>query len=354
MLMKSDSQVTLIVGPLKEIENCIVVFYDEIGKLVKLNEKAVKIFAYLQIYGKLTQEQLKQLTNQSSSTISTTLQAFLQTGVVRKELLANSRQKAYHLRKDRVTFVHTPFIDIMEYHEMMDKEFVDIISKMAHLKMKYPEVYEFLKKRINSMRNYIEAQRRAIYGKKKFAFFDEDTTQLLATIDTKNIPHEFHVFEERIIELIIRFGLFSGPDLIANTIMGYFVTRGKIDQETLEKLTGFSRSTISRSIQQLLEEKRISVNKREFRKSQDYIIDSVSISLCTSILRADEQIFTWTKKFEDIIHKLQTKSEFQKNKKENLFLLKRTNDLIQEIEDFKTGSVLLENARNELLAFIQQ
>ncbi|MHA1923577.1 MAG: hypothetical protein ACTSVP_10950 [Candidatus Heimdallarchaeota archaeon] len=351
--MKSDSQVKLIGGPLKEIEDRIVAFYDEIGKLMKLNEKAVKIFAYLQIYGKLTQEQLKQLTNQSSSTISTTLQAFLQTGVVRKELLTNSRQKAYHLRKDRVTFVYTPFINIMEYHEMMDEEFVDIISKMGHLKTKYLEVYEFLKKRINSLRNYIEAQRRAIYGEKKYSFFDEDTTQLLTKIDTKNIPKEFHVFEERIIELIIRFGLFSGPNLITNTIMGYFATREKIDQETLEKLTGFSRSTISRSIQHLVEAKRISANKREFRKSQDYIFDSVSISLCSNILRADEQIFTWTKKFEAIIHKLQTKSEFQKNKKENQFLLKRTNDLLQEIEDFKKGTLLLENARNELLAFIK-
>jgi len=346
--MKSSSQVTLIDGPLKYIENRIVGFYDEIGKLMKLNEKSVKIFAYLQIYGKLTQEQLKQLTNFSSSTISTTLQAFQQTGVVRKELIANSRQKAYQLRKDRVTFIYTPFTNLMEYHEMMDEDLVDILSKMNHLKMKYPEEFEFLKKRINSLRNYIEAQRRAIYGKKKFTFFDEDTTQLLAQIDTKNIPQEFHVYEERINELIIRFGLFSGPNLITNTIIGYFVTREKLDQETLEKLTGFSRSTISRSIQQMLNDEQIGVHNREYRKSLDYFLNSASISLCNNILKADDQIFSWTVKFEELITELQTKSKFQKDKKENQFLLERINVLLKEIEDFKTGSVLIENARDEL------
>jgi len=62
--------------------------------------------------------------------------------------------------------------------------------------------------------------------------------------------------------------------------MGYFVTRGKIDQETIEKLTGFSRSTISRNIQQMLNDGRFITNKREFRKSQDY-----SLAVATNAYR---------------------------------------------------------------------
>jgi DNA-binding transcriptional regulator GbsR (MarR family) len=352
--MSQDSQVELIRGSLKDIENRVVSFYDEIGDLMRLNEKFTKIFAYLQIYGKLTQKQLKQLTNFSSSTISTTLQAFLQAEVVTKKLIPNSRQKAYHLSKDRVTFVYIPFTSIMKYLEMMDERLVEIIAQMNSLQTKHPETHEFLKRRINSLRNYIEAQRRAIYGKKKFAFFNEDTTELLIKIDFNNIAKEFHVFEEKIIELIIRFGLFYGSELIMNKIMGYFVTRGKIDQETLEKLTGFSRSTISRNISQMLEDGRIMINKREFRKSVIYLLNSTSISIGNAILVMDDQIFSWTPKFEELIHELWTKPEFQKDKKNTGFLLERITELLKEIEDFKHGSKLLENTLEELKTFIQK
>ena len=97
--------------------------------------------------------------------------------------------------------------------------------------------------------------------------------------------------------------------------MGYFVTRGKIDQETLEKLTGFSRSTISRNISRMLEDGQIMVNKREFRKSVIYLLNSTSISIGNAILVVDEQIFSWTPKFEALIHELWTKLNFRKIRK---------------------------------------
>ena len=134
--------------------------------------------------------------------------------------------------------------------------------------------------------------------------------------------------------------------------MGYFVTRGKIDQETLEHLTGFSRSTISRSIQQLIEDGRISANKREFRKSRDYFLKSISMCIINYILKADYLIFSWTPKFKVILQELQTKKEYQKNKEDNHFLHERITGILKEIEEFKQGSKLLENARNELRDFI--
>lgn len=352
--MKEISQIELISGTLKEIEKEIVTFYKEIGNKQTLNEKNTEIFAYFKLYQRLTQDQLKKLTNFSLSTISTTLQTFLQTDILVKESIPNSRTSLYCLRKEKVSLIYITFSHMLEEFEKLDRKFVELGSEIKLLEKQYKQECIFLNKRLNSLRNYIEAQRRAINGKKKYDFFEEDLEDFLKEENTINYPSELIDIEDKIIEIIIRSGLVYSNDPIKSKITSYFITRGKSTQQTLEDLTNFSRSTISRNLQIFLEEGRISALERKFRKPKMYYYKSASMNLIKNILHVDYFIFSWIPKFKELLHQLETNKNFQFNSKENEFLQEKIRLLIEEIENFKEGSKLLENALNELVLFLKE
>ena len=112
--MKDDFQILIKNKELKVFENQIVKFYKELAEMLNLNMKFTTIFAYFEIYEKLTQEQLKFLTGFSSSTISTTLQSLIQLDVLSREVIGNTRKNIYILKKDKVTFIYTPFLGLLK------------------------------------------------------------------------------------------------------------------------------------------------------------------------------------------------------------------------------------------------
>ena len=119
------SQSKLLSKHSKKIEREIVTFYKTIGKMVSLNSRATEIFAYLKIYDALTQEQLKQLTGFSLGNISTTLQSFLQTDIVYRQIIPGTHKNLYRIKPERVNFVYTPNILIIEDLEKLDSYIVE-------------------------------------------------------------------------------------------------------------------------------------------------------------------------------------------------------------------------------------
>lgn len=352
--VKKNSQVNLVTNKLKEFEKQIVEFYELIGEKQALNEKYTIIFAYFQLYQSLTQDQIKQLTGFSLSTISTTLQTFLQTEILVKELLPHSRTSIYQLRRGKVSFIYIIFSHIVEEQMERDAELILIHSELQLLQNKYPQMCNFLGKRINSLRNYFEAQRRAINGKETFDFFEEDISNSISDNIDFDLPLEIREIEEKFVEFITINGFFFGNDFIKNNLIGYFVTRGKVTQQLLEKLTGYSRSTVSRNLQYFLEMGRVKIEQRKYRKPLVYYYESVSLDLIKNILQTDDFIFSWIPKFNKILQELRSNSEYQKNKEGNEFLQNRIIALVKEIELFKTGSKLLEKTQSELKSFIEQ
>ena len=352
--MNSDSPIELITGELKEIENQMVTFYEMIGNLTGLNVKATKIFAYLQIYDYLTQDQLKDLCGYSLSTISTTLQLLIQANIVTKNLILGKRLGVYRLKRERVTFVYTAFDQIVKELEELDPLIATIQDKARNYSAQYPEETEFFIRRLNSLRNYTEAQRRAINGEKKYSFFNEKTNHFLANKNNMRFPNEIKLLEDEVSLAFEQIERIIENDSIGNKILFYLMTRGKLSQQTLVELTNYSLSTISRYLNRMQRSKWITTSERGYRKPQYYILESLSLGLINSILDADRYIFSWTPKFQELLNSLKTNPKYKDDSNKSKQLIKRIQEILEQIEYFREGSVLLEQALEDLKNYLSE
>jgi len=346
--MRDMTEKELFSGELKKVEQKIISFYNETGKKVGNNAKATEIFAYLKIYESLTQEQLKTLTNFSSSTISTTLQTFLQSSIVTEELLHNSRKHLYKLDKEKVTFVYNQFDQLMSGLEKIDNEVESIQSEVKTYQDKYPYCSEFLILRLNGIRNYIEAQYRVIKHKKKYPYFDENVTKLKNPNNMTLYPPELLELEKKVVRLYVSSETYERSSAIRNYIIPYLVTRREVDQEILVELTGLSRSSISRTLQELCENSFFSKAPREFRKPVKYCLESFDLFIIEKILNSDYFIFSWEDNFKEILNDLQNNSKYNSNSIANKTIQKKVQEILLDMENFREGSNLLEKAHKEL------
>jgi len=279
-------QVELLSERSKEIEREIVTFYKTIGKMVSHIARATEIFAYLKIYDALSQEQLKQLTGFSLSTISATLQSFLQTDIISRGMIPKTHKNLYRIRPERVKFDYTPPTQILEDLERLDIYIVEKQTELQENQSKYPNEAKFLHMRLNSLRNYIEVQRRQINREKTHSFFQEDVSEIIPLNQMIVYPFETKGLEENIMNIL---GYYKN-DPIKNRIRSIFFTHRSVNQQTLMDISGFSRSTVSRFLHQDLKRGYIRALPREYRKPRIYYLESISLSILSSILNADRII----------------------------------------------------------------
>jgi DNA-binding transcriptional regulator GbsR (MarR family) len=350
--MIPNYQSIIVSKKLKEIENQIIDFYIGIGNILDLNKTLTKVFGYFKIYQTLTQDELKILTNFSSSTISTSLHSFLNTNIVTKEKIPNQRKYVYRIKDEKVSFIYVIFSQIIEDLNNLDFLIVNYQKETLNFIDKYPNIVEYFTLCLNSLRNYIEAQRRAINGKKQFSFFEESTNKISISNEIIDYPEEIKQIEGNLINDILEGNYFSINDPIRNKIFSYITTRQKFDQDMLMNLTGFSRSTISRVLYYYSNEEFIKTLPREFRKSQIYYQDSISLAIINVILKSDYFIFSWIPKFENMLEELGVNYQYTKDKKACDFLKKRIKKILTEIEELKPSSKLLEQAKHELQDFL--
>ncbi|MFW9923673.1 MAG: hypothetical protein ACFFDW_10355 [Candidatus Thorarchaeota archaeon] len=341
----------LLPGEMKRIEKMIIQFYKGIGEKSHLNQTNTEIFAYLQLYKNLTQEQLKKLTKFSGSTISTTLQSFLQTEVIMKEIAPQIRKGIYKIRTDKVSFVYTPFSLIIQELEQIDLQIVEIEEQLQLMKFENNSISAFYRARLNSIRNFVEAQRRAINGEKRYDFFDENVPKEFED-EVITLPEEISKLETKMIQHFGKFTFFTDNDSIKNLILYYFMIRRNLDQETLIDLTNFSRSTVSRVLQKIVDEGIISALPKEFQKSRIYTMEHFSLALIKSILATDDYIFSWKEKFQQLKQELERFPDKKIYLKEIEFLQQKVAEILEEIEVLRLGSTALRQARNDLLHYL--
>lgn len=87
-------------GKIKEYEKTLIKFFIDIGKNKDTPAKVQEILGYLIIHNKLSQSNLKELTDYSTGTISTTLSNLIELGVVKKERIAMSNMYLYSMIGD--------------------------------------------------------------------------------------------------------------------------------------------------------------------------------------------------------------------------------------------------------------
>ena len=343
-------EVKLLSKQSKKIERELVRFYMTIGKMVSLNSKATEIFAYLRIYDTLTQEQLKRLTGFSLGTISTTLQSFLQIDIISRRMIPKTHKNLYRIKPERVHFVYTPNIRIIEDLEKLDSYIVEKQTELQALQNKHPIEVKFLHKRLNNLRNYVEVQRRQINREKKHAFFQEDVSELIPLNQMIVYPFETKKVEEKIMDIL---GYYR-EDPIKTQIRSIFFTRRSINQQTLMDISGLSRSTVSRFLHQDLKRNYIRVLPREYRKPRIYYLDSISLTILAYILNTDNYIYSYIPRFQEILTILQSEKQSDREGSETVFLVAKIKEIIRQIEDFQKGGRFMRQAFSDLSKFLEK
>ena len=337
-------QVQLLSEQSKKIERELVAFYRTIGRMVSLNPKATEIFAYLKIYDVLSQEQLKQLTAFSSGTISTILQSFLQLDIISRRMLPKTHKNLYKIRSERVNFVYTPSTQIIEDLEKLDSYIVEKQSELQEIQSKHPIEVEFLHRRLNSLRNYTEVQRRQISREKKHSFFQENVSEIIPLKQMIVYPFETTGLEEKILDIL---GYYQ-DDPIKVRIRSIFFTHRSLDQQTLMNSSGLSRSTVSRFLHQEIKREYIGALQREYRKPRIYYMESISLTILSSILNTDSYIFSYIPRFQKIL------STLQSNNEDSTFFIAKITGIIRQIEVFKKKTRFLRQGYSDLSKFLEK
>ncbi len=342
------NQVKLLSKQSKPIEREILKIYTTVGDSMNLNPRMTKIFAYLKIYDTLTQKQLKQLTGISPGMISTTLQLFLQTDIVGRSMIPGTHTNLYWIKPERVNFVYTPSTRIIEDLERLDSYLVEKQTELQKQKRQYPLETKFLHFRLNSLRNYIEVQRRQINKKQKYSFFQESVSELLPPNKIIEYPFDIQEIEESIMDVF----RYYRDDPIRNRILSIFYTHRSATQETLMERSGLSRSAVSRFLRQSLNRNFLQALPREYRQPRVYYLESSSVSTLEYILNTDQFIFSSVQRFQKILSELRSEKQSKRDSKETSFLIEKLQSLIQDIERFKHDTRFIREANQDLVRFL--
>ncbi len=343
-------QVELLSGKTKEIEREIVAFYKTVGRMSSLNSRATEIFAYLRIYNVLAQEQLKQLTGFSLSTISATLRSFIQADIITRRMIPGTHKNLYSIKPERVKFDYNPPTQILEDLEILDSYIVEKQTELQELHSEHPVEVNFLHRRLNSLRNYVEVQRRQISGEAKHSFFQENVSRILPLNEMVVYPFGTRELEENLMDIL---GYYR-DDPIKNRIRGIFYVHRSLTQQALMDLSGFSRSTVSRFLREELKREYIRVLPREYRKPRIYYLESISLTILSFILNADSFIFSYAPRFQEILSTLQSERKSERNNKDAAFLAAWIKDILGQIKAFKDNTRFIRQAHQDLSEFLRK
>lgn len=350
--MAKDVPVEIATGELKRVEKQIVEFYLKLAEKNQVNLKLMKIFAYFKIYDSLTQKQLRELTSFSSGFISIALKSFLQSTVITRNFIPKTHTNIYTVNDEHVFTIVTPRTQVNRNNIEHEKFIIDLQAKLEQLKEEYPIESTFLFRRLNGIRNFFETQKRAHKELEQTDYLEEDVSGLIPSNEFIKYPSEIEKLESSLVNRFVRLSMFIEDDPIINKILTYLITREKMNQEMLLKLTGYSRSTISRNLAGYGEQDYVTISKKEYLKPRIYYMDSIGIYLNEVILNNRRFLISWRPKFVEIISQLELNPKYNKNKMMNSFLGVKIDNLISNIDLVIKRANLLENAQQELKEFI--
>ncbi len=351
-VMVKDAPMEMATGTLKKVEQHIVDFYLKIAEKNKIDIKLTEIFAYFKIYHFLTQKQLKKLTGSSIGFISNSLKLFLQSSIVTRNFIPKTHTNIYTINDEYVFSIVTPRAQVNRNNVEHEKFIIKLQSKLEKLKTIYPLKSKFLLRRLNGIRNYLETQRRAHSELEKTDYLEEEISDLLPGDEFIEYPPEIEDLESSLVDRFVRMNMFIEDDPIINKILTFLITREKISQEMLLKLTGYSRSTISRNLAGYGKQDYVTISKKEYLKPRIYYMDSIGIYLNEVILNNRRFLISWRPTFTNLLSQLELNTKYNKNKEMNKFLQTKIKDLIANIDLVIKRAQLLENAQNELKEFV--
>jgi len=265
-------------------------------------------------------------------------------------MIPKTHKNLYRIKPERVNFVYTPSTQIVEDLERLDLFIVEQQTELQKLQSKYPIEIKFLHMRLNSFRNYIEAQRRQINREKKHSFFQEDVSEIIPLNEMIVYSFETQEFEENLMDIL---GYYK-DNPIKNRLRSIFFTHRSVTQQALMDISGFSRSTVSRFLNQDLKRDYIRVLPREFRRPRIYYLESISLSILSVILNTDNFIYSYVPRFQEILSTLQSERRSGRDRKDATFLIAKIKEILGQIEAFGNDTRFLRQAHHDLLVFLEK
>ena len=300
---------------LSKYEDELVEILLDISKSKRVNPKMSTIACYLFIHGGLTQKEIKQLTGFSMGTISTYLSVMTGTGNFQKQRIPGTHKFKYSfsgelevLTTRAIEIVLNSFDSIEIFLKKKKEELNKLIEQSKkgaqHLSLRIEELlksFEVYKKIFPSEKKSVEEFQKQFSPKSLERLKGEKKEGKEIQFDA-----EVYVIEDDIINHLLASSMFSTRDPIFIRILGYFMTRKYITQESLQKITGLSSGKISEEVNQLLDDKLIYKAEISSKGKITYSADSLIILRFTKYII--NRTTKWVKELEAM------KLELEKNK----------------------------------------
>ena len=259
----AEAKTNLFNDKLRQYEDEIVEFLLDIAKSKHVNPKISTISSYLLIHGKLTQKELKELTQFSMGSISTFLSVMTGTGVFQKERIPHTHTFTYSFIGDLedlttkgIEIALSSFRPLDIYLKNKQKElekFIDQSKKGAqHLSYRIEElleifeIYRLLFPLIT--KTSMDDSLKEISSKSFKLIKREEKVQKIS------FDPEIYLIEDDMLNQLISSPMFSSRDPMFVKILGFFITRKYLTQKRLQKITGLSAGKISEEVNLLLED----------------------------------------------------------------------------------------------------
>jgi len=282
-MTEEEEQSHLFDEKLRNYEDKLVEILLDLAQSKRTNPKMSAIACYLLIHGKLTQKELKKLTGFSMGTISTYLSVMIDTG---------------NFQKIRIPHTHTFMYSFSgEIEALTTRAIKFAISSFSsieiYLKSKNETLNKFLKKSMKGAKHLSERIEELIesFEKYKMIFPSEghSTKEIEQPLPVKPLKHlkneeeeateiifdpEVYLVEDDIINQLISSPMFSMRDPMFIRILGYFMTRKYLTQNTLKEITGLSSGKISEEVNRLLDDELIYIASTSEKGKITYGADS--------------------------------------------------------------------------------
>ncbi len=316
-MLKKESQDKsnhLFEGRVRAIEKELVDYRKARAEYNEVSTRVAIIMTYLSIHGQLTQQQLKELTQFSISTISTHLTNLVNIRYVKKEMVKGTHEYIYSSN--------------FPSDDSVDEALGDLIPEINFLKEKIAELEmyrnesltgsELLHTRLTEITQtfgWYQAYLRTLknsqlkFNKSKWKFPSKKLNLTDLENGTVTFDPKVKNIEDDLLEFFLHQSSYSVLKRYNLIIFVLFITRKILTQDRIQQLTGLSRGKISEALNYLVKKGYIEKIKKTVIKAlisnntarkNYYSLLSFHKSFIVTGLKGFDAIFKWESKFKDL------------------------------------------------------